>query len=112
MDVLKKIWDSKAWLPITIILLVFINWAASQWHRRIDFTNEKRFTLSTPTKTVLSQLDDEVQVDIFLKGEFPSSFKKLANSTGEVLQEFKEITGNKLKYRFVSQPYLILLSYW
>ena len=47
-------------------------------------------------------LDDVVQVDVFLKGEFPSGFKKLANSTGEVLNEFKEIAGNKMQYNFIS----------
>ncbi len=99
---INKIWKSKAWLLITIALLVGLNWLASQYHTRIDFTNEKRFTLSTPTKKVLQKLDDVVQVDVFLKGDFPSGFKKLANSTTEMLQEFKEVAENKLGYNFIS----------
>ena len=83
-------------------MLVAINWLASLYHTRIDFTNEKRFTLSSATKKVLHKLDDVVQVDVFLKGDFPSGFKKLANSTGELLQEFKEVAGKKLQYRFIS----------
>ncbi|MEP7238251.1 MAG: gliding motility-associated ABC transporter substrate-binding protein GldG [Ferruginibacter sp.] len=98
----NKIWRSKLWFLITIVLLVAINWLASLYHTRIDFTNEKRFTLSAPTKKVLQKLDDVVQVDVFLKGDFPSGFKKLANSTGEILQEFKEIGGKKFQYRFIS----------
>lgn len=99
---LNKIWNSKAGLFITILVLVLINWLASLYHTRIDFTNEKRFTLSKPTKKILSKLDDVVQVDVFLKGEFPSGFKKLANSTNEVLQEFKEVAGSKLSFNFIS----------
>lgn len=102
MGPLKKTATNKLWLPVTIILLLGINWLASLYHARIDLTNEKRFTLSKPTKKILKQLDDEVQVDVFLKGEFPSGFKKLANSTGDMLQEFKEIAGNKLQYNFIS----------
>jgi len=102
MGVINKIWKSKLWFVITIIALVAINWLASLYHTRIDFTNEKRFTLSSPTKKVLQKLDDVVQVDVFLKGDFPSGFKKLANSTAEILQEFKEVAGNKLQYRFIS----------
>jgi ABC-2 type transport system permease protein len=98
----NKIRRRKTWLPITILLLVLINWLASIFHTRIDFTNEKRFTLSIPTKKLLKKVDDKIQIDVFLKGEFPSSFKKLANSTGEVLQEFKEIAGNKIQYNFIS----------
>lgn len=102
MSILNKIWKSKLWLPITIVLLVVVNWLASVFHARLDFTNEKRFTLSTPTKKVLQKLDDVVLVDVFLKGDFPSGFKKLANSTGELLNEFKEVAGKKLQYRFIS----------
>lgn len=100
--IFSKIWKSKLWLLITIVLLGAVNWLASLYHTRIDFTNEKRFTLSAPTKKVLQKLDDVVQVDVFLKGDFPSGFKKLANSTSELLSEFKEIAGSKLQYNFIS----------
>lgn len=102
MSIFHKIWKSKLWLLITIVLLGAVNWLASQYHTRIDFTNEKRFTLSSPTKKLLQKLDDVVQVDVFLKGDFPSGFKKLANSTSELLSEFKEVAGKKIQYRFIS----------
>ena len=102
MGIINKIWKSSAWLPITIILLAVVNWAASLYHSRIDLTDEKRFTLSSATKKILKKLDDVVEVDVFLKGEFPSGFKKLANSTGEMLQEFKEVAGNNFQYNFIS----------
>jgi ABC-2 type transport system permease protein len=102
MKLLNKIWKSKFWLLLTIVALVAFNWLASLFHTRIDLTNEKRFTLSAPTKKVLQKLDDVVQVDVFLKGDFPSGFKKLTNSTSEILSEFKEIAGKKFLYRFIS----------
>lgn len=102
MKKLFKIFNSKLWLPLVIIVLIATNWAALEFHTRIDFTNEKRFTLSAPTKKILKNLDETVEIDVFLKGDFPSGFKKLANSTNEVLAEFKEITRNKLQYNFIS----------
>ncbi len=102
MGILNKIWKSKLWLLITIVFLVALNWLASLYHTRIDFTNEKRFTLSKPTKKILKNLDDAVIVDVFLKGEFPSGFKKLANSSSEILSEFKEVAGNNFQYNFIS----------
>ncbi len=93
---------SRIGLLLTIVLLVAINWLASLYHARIDLTNEKRFTLSKPTKKILNQLDDVVQIDVFLKGDFPSGFKKLANSTTDILQEFKEVAGANLQYSFIS----------
>ena len=104
MGILNKIWKNKLWLLITIVFLVALNWLASLHHTRIDFTNEKRFTLSKPTKKILKNLDDVVIVDVFLKGEFPSGFKKLANSSNEILNEFKEVAGNNFQYNFIN-PY-------
>ncbi len=102
MNFIFKIWKSKLWLFITISLLLAINWLASIYHTRIDLTNEKRFTISKPTKKLLKNLDDVIEIKVFLKGDFPSGFKKLANSTNEILQEFKEVAGNKLQYSFIS----------
>ena len=102
MNFIGKIWKSKLWLLIAVLFLFGINWLASIYHTRVDLTNEKRFTLSDPTKKLLKKLDDVVEVKVFLKGDFPSGFKKLANSTGEMLQEFKEVAGNKLQFSFVS----------
>ncbi|MEP6594601.1 MAG: gliding motility-associated ABC transporter substrate-binding protein GldG [Ginsengibacter sp.] len=89
------------WIPVTIIL-VLVNSLAANFHKRLDLTNEKRFTISSPVKKLLTRLDDVVQVDIFLKGEFPSGFKKLAKAADELLQEFKEYSRNSIQYRFIS----------
>ncbi|MEP6676299.1 MAG: gliding motility-associated ABC transporter substrate-binding protein GldG [Ferruginibacter sp.] len=100
---MKKIFNTKIWLPLTVIILILVNWLASRWHSRIDLTDEKRFTLSKPVKKVLQHLDDEVTVKVFLKGASNSGFTKLSKSTEELLQEFKEIAGPKLTYKFI-QP--------
>jgi gliding-associated putative ABC transporter substrate-binding component GldG len=102
MRLFKKIFTGRFWLLPTLIILGAVNWAAYKWHTRIDFTNEKRFTLSAATKKLLKNIDETVTVDVFLKGSFPSGFKKLATSTEDLLREFKEIAGNKLQFHFIS----------
>ena len=102
MHTSKKISKKRLWLPTTVLLLLLINWLAVIYHTRIDLTNEKRFTLSGSTKKILKNIDDVVRIDVFLTGEFPSGFRKLANSTQETLQEFKEIAGNTLQFNFIS----------
>ncbi|MEO6583094.1 MAG: gliding motility-associated ABC transporter substrate-binding protein GldG [Ferruginibacter sp.] len=87
---------------LTLVVLLLVNIAAAVWHTRVDLTKEKRFTLSQPTHQLLKNLDAPVQVDVFLKGNYPSGFKQLAASTSDILQAFKEIAGNKIKFRFLS----------
>ncbi|MEI7471441.1 MAG: gliding motility-associated ABC transporter substrate-binding protein GldG [Chitinophagaceae bacterium] len=105
--IINTIWLTKFWLPIIIIFLLLINWLAATFHTRIDFTNEKRFTLSAATKKLIGELDVPVRIDVFLKGSFPSGFKKLSNSAAEILQEFKEIAGNKIQYNFIGPEDLV-----
>lgn len=99
---MDKIVASKlGWLWL-IIALVALNLAASVLHSRIDLTKEKRYTLSTATGTLLNNLSEPVEIDVFLKGEFPSGFRKLANSTQEFLQLMKDRNGSNIRYRFIS----------
>ena len=98
----KKLINSKLWLPVVLILLAGINWAASVWHTRMDLTNENRFTLSNATVKLLQKLKDPVTVEVFLKGNYPSGFRKLSAATNDILREFKEVAGNKIQYTFIS----------
>lgn len=70
--------------------LIAINLLASLFHQRYDLTEEKRYSLSKETKSLLLDLRQPVKVEVFLKGEFPAGFRKLANSVKEFLQECKE----------------------
>lgn len=97
---LTNIFNSKWWLPLLILILVAVNWLASLYHTSIDFTNEKRFTLSNSTKNVLRNLDSTVDITVFLTGDIKSEFKKLSNSTAELLANFKNYGGNHIQYRF------------
>ena len=92
---------------LIILVLLAVNIITSTWHFRIDLTDEKRFTLSKGTTTILKNLDEPVTIDVFLKGNYPSGFKKLAAATEDLLREFKEVGGNKIKYRFIAPDEII-----
>lgn len=97
-----KILHSKAGWLLLLIILVAVNFVASIFHSRLDLTKEKRYTLSSATNELLFSLDEPAQIDVFLKGEFPAGFRKLANSTQEFLQLLKDRNGSKIHYRFIS----------
>jgi ABC-2 type transport system permease protein len=97
----KMIASKYGWL-LLLILLLAINFLASVVHTRIDLTKEKRYTLSRATENLLRNLDDDVQIDVFLKGEFNAGFRKLANSTAEFLDLLKDGNSRRIHYRFIS----------
>lgn len=97
---MKKLLSSKySWIYLLIVLIV-VNFLAAQFHYRIDLTKEKRYTLSGPSKKLLRNLDDKVSVTVFLDGDMPAGFKKLRNSTLELLQEFKEYGTGNIQFSF------------
>ena len=98
--ILSNIFNSKAGILLVILLLAGINWLASAFYARIDFTNEKRFTLSRSTKSILQKLDAPVDITVLLTGDIKSEFKKLSTSTKELLENFKNYGGNNIQYRF------------
>ena len=97
---ISKIFANKIRVPLTILLLVAINWLGSIFHTRLDLTNEKRFTLSPSTELILNNLDTTVNITVLLTGDIKSEFKKLSNSTRELLENFKNYGGNKIQFKF------------
>lgn len=98
---MKKIIASKFGLLFLLLILLAVNFLASIFHSRFDLTKEKRYTLSKATKSLLEDLDGSVTIDLFLKGEFPAGFRKLANSTGEFLQECREYSHGNLIFHLI-----------
>jgi ABC-2 type transport system permease protein len=97
---MNKLLSSKYGLIFLLIIIVVVNFIASQWHYNLDLTEEKRYTLSKPVKRLLRNLDGKVKIDVFLNGDMPSGFKKLANTTQELLENFKEVGKNKIQFAF------------
>lgn len=88
-------------LAILLAILLLANVVASKLYTRFDLTKEKRFTLTQPTRDMLRNLDDVVYIKIYLEGEFPAGFKRLRNSTLEMLNAFKAYATNDIQYEFI-----------
>jgi ABC-2 type transport system permease protein len=80
-------------------ILLFVNILANSFYSHLDLTEEKRFTLTRPTREMLRGLKDQVYVQVLLEGEFPAGFKRLQTSAREMLDDFRSETGF-LDYQF------------
>ncbi len=82
-------------------ILVLVNMLSSVVHTRFDLTKEGRFSLTKPTRQLLTNVEDVITVKVYLEGSFPAGFKRLRNSTQDMLDEFRSYTGNMLQYEFI-----------
>ncbi len=87
-------------LANALIALALINLLASQFFFRIDLTEEKRYSIHPSTRDMLSKLEDDVYVEVFLEGELNAGFRRFQKSIRETLEMFRVYSGNKVQYSF------------
>ncbi len=92
----------KAGAVLAVGLFFFINLLSYQWLVRLDLTAEKRYSIDSTSRSIIRSLDDELELVVFLKGEYPSGFKKLATSTDEFLSLLQAENPSRFRYRFIS----------
>lgn len=88
-------------LGLVLGLLILLNLILTNYFFRIDLTSEKRYSLSESSKNLAAKVDDVMFVKVYLEGDFPAGFKRLRQSTKEMLDEFAAYTNGKLQYEFV-----------
>ncbi len=88
-------------LLLGLAVIVVLNVFGSYFFMRLDLTSEKRYTLAQSTKTLLRNLDDYVTFSVYLEGDFPAGFKRLRNSTREILDEFRAYS-DFVQYEFIN----------
>ncbi|OGX81332.1 gliding motility-associated ABC transporter substrate-binding protein GldG [Hymenobacter glacialis] len=82
-------------------LLLLFNFVAQRFFFRLDLTEEKRYTMSAATKTLLRDLKQPVTVTVYLTGDFPPAFRRLEQGVRETLTEFQVYGGTNLNYIFI-----------
>ncbi|WP_256007362.1 gliding motility-associated ABC transporter substrate-binding protein GldG [Pedobacter deserti] len=88
------------WLMLSLVILV-ANVVSSFVYARFDLTEEKRYTLSQQTRSLVENIDKPVVITVFLDGDLPSAFKRLRNSTKDLLKDYQAYGGSSVQINFV-----------
>ncbi len=86
-------WQSLTQTFLLMGIALFLNILAQPFYFLADLTEEKRYTLTDPTKKMLADLDEVIYIKILLDGEFPAGFKRLQNSVRQLLLDFQSESG-------------------
>ncbi|GAB4007794.1 gliding motility-associated ABC transporter substrate-binding protein GldG [Spirosoma migulaei] len=87
---------------LVVAALIAVNLLSAFVFFRLDLTQEKRYTLSEATQTLLASLPDDIHVDVYLTGDLPPGFKRLENAVRETLDGFQAEAGKRVTYRFIN----------
>ncbi len=86
---------------ILLLALVVINIVGHFFFTRFDLTQDKRYTLSATSLKLIKEIKEPLQIEVFLKGNFPGEFKKLQSETQQLLEEFKAYNSN-ITFQFIN----------
>ena len=86
------------WKTIVVIGTCAVLLALSYvWVVRWDLTDDKHYSLSEATKTMLKQTDAPIHVTLLLDGDLNAGFRRLKKATEETLEEFDVYADIKVK---------------
>jgi ABC-2 type transport system permease protein len=71
---------------------------------RIDFTAEKRYTLSPSSVRVLEKINQPLMAEIYLEGDMPPGFRRLKTAVEELLADLQQYGNNSIYIRKID-PY-------
>ena len=88
-------------LLITITILGLANILSQYLYTRFDLTSEKKFSILPSTKKLVRGLKDQVTFKIYLEGDMPAGFKRLRQSTRDLLNELRAYGGKNIQFEFI-----------
>ena len=91
----------------TTLLLVFgiivlINILAARFFVRLDFTEDKRYSLSDATENILKNLKDPVTVTAYFSENLPPNIAQVKQDFRDLLVEYANKSNNLIVYEFVN----------
>jgi len=98
----EKVKNVSVKLSVSIIVIILLAWLLSIPHYRFDLTSEKRYTLSEFTKKSLRNLENDVNISVYLEGDLNIPFHKMQQRLRETLEEFDIYAGKRLNYEFIN----------
>jgi gliding-associated putative ABC transporter substrate-binding component GldG len=83
---------------LTILVLIgVVNFLATHWFSRIDMTEGKEYSISKPTKTVLKNLNDIVNIKVFFSKNLPPNLHNTVTDVKDILSEYQAYAGKNLR---------------
>jgi ABC-2 type transport system permease protein len=94
----------KSWLHFLMAVagIVLVAYVSSLMRLRVDLTEDKRFTLSAPTRKVLEGIKNDIYIQVYFDGEMPIPLKRLKRSVSEMLDEIRIASDRKIDFEFIN----------
>lgn len=87
---------------IFIAIVVMLNLLANRFWLRLDFSEDKQYTLSNATTNLLQKLDKPVTVKAYFSDDLPPDFQRVKIQFQELLIEYNARSKGQVVFEFLS----------
>ncbi len=90
-----------SYIIFIIAALIIVNLLSDRFFVRLDFTADKKFTLSNATKDILKSLKEPVTVKAYFSENLPPDIAKTRRDFKELLVEYSNASKGKVVFEFI-----------
>jgi len=91
--------SSQAALYIVIVLAIIfaVNFLFSNMFFRIDLTENKRYSISKATKSILKDVNDIINIQVYFSENLPANLKPMGRDVRDFLSEYVSLSDGNLR---------------
>ncbi len=100
----KKVTFGTNYIIIIVLLagiLAIINAFSHRYFFRVDLTEDKKFTISDSTRKVLSDLDDIVNIKVYLSKKLPPYMVTIVDQIKDLLDEYSIYADGNIEIEYI-----------
>ncbi len=87
---------------IVIGILAVLNFFSYNIFYRFDLTQNKDYSLSKASKQTAADSKDIINIKVYFSADLPSQFLNLRQEVGDILDEYANYSGGRIKVEFIS----------
>jgi ABC-type uncharacterized transport system involved in gliding motility auxiliary subunit len=88
-------------LLLVIAIIVLINLISEKYFMRLDFTEDKRYSLSDATKDILRNLEEPITITAYFSENLPPNVDKTRRDFRDLLVEYANLSNGMIVYEFM-----------
>ena len=84
---------------IVFVSVIAFNYVAAIFPAQMDLTKDNRYTLSENSKNIIKEIGVPVKIHLYLGGDIPTHYKKIAQSTIALLGRLKQLNPQHITWQ-------------
>ena len=87
---------------IIVVSIIFLNLISKNWFVRFDLTENKIYSLSTSSKSVVEKIEDPFTIKIYFSDQLPGQYGNNRRYLQDILEEYSAYSSGNLRFEFYS----------